>query len=100
MNVQTRRRAAALLEVLGVSLAGPLLMWWLRGLIGVSVTNPLTSLSVHTSDGELITASRQIFVLLIFQYAGYFLLIFPINWWYRRRGPAAYGLTKAGMATS
>jgi membrane protease YdiL (CAAX protease family) len=32
----------------------------------------------------------------MFQYAGYFLLIIPINWWYRRRGIKAYGLTKAG----
>ena len=98
MNGQTRRRAAALLEVLGVSLAGPLLMWGLRRLIGVSVTNPLDHLSVHTTDAELITASRQMFVLLMFQYAGYFLLIVPINWWYRRRGPASYGLTRAGRS--
>jgi len=35
-------------------------------------------------------------VLLIFQYAGYFLLIIPISWWRRRRGLAAYGLTRAG----
>jgi membrane protease YdiL (CAAX protease family) len=98
MNGQTRRRAAALLEVLGVSLAGPLVIWGLRRLIGVSVTNPLNNLSVNTSNAELITASRQMFVLLMFQYAGYFLLIFPINWWYRRRGPASYGLTKAGCS--
>jgi membrane protease YdiL (CAAX protease family) len=38
------------------------------------------------------------FVLLILQYVGYFLLIIPINWWHRRRGPAAYGLTKAGRS--
>jgi membrane protease YdiL (CAAX protease family) len=44
---------------------------------------------------ELITAARQFFVLLVFQYAGYFLLIIPIGWWYRRRGSSAYGLTKA-----
>lgn len=98
MNSQTRRRAAALLEVLGVSLAGPLVIWGIRRLIGVSVTNPLNNLSVHTTDAELITASRQMFVLLMFQYAGYFLLVFPINWWYRRRGPASYGLTRAGRS--
>ena len=98
MNGQTPRRASALLEVLGVSLAGPLMMWGLRRLIGASVTNPLNNLSVHTTDAELITASRQMFVLLMFQYAGYFLLIFPINWWYRRRGPASYGLTRAGCS--
>lgn len=98
MNSQVRRRAAALLEVLGVSLAGPLAIWGLRRLIGVSVTNPLNNLSVHATDADLIAASRQMFVLLMFQYAGYFLLILPINWWYRRRGPASYGLTKAGCS--
>jgi membrane protease YdiL (CAAX protease family) len=98
MNGQTRQRAAALLEVLGVSLAGPLLIWGLRRLMGVSVTNPLNNLNVHTTDAELVTASRQMFVLLMFQYTGYFLLIFPINWWYRRRGPVSYGLTRAGCS--
>jgi len=39
-----------------------------------------------------------LFVLLMLQYAGWFLLIIPINWWHRRRGPAAYGLTKAGRS--
>jgi hypothetical protein len=38
------------------------------------------------------------FVLLMFQYAGYFLLVLPINSWYRRRGPASYGLTRAGLS--
>jgi membrane protease YdiL (CAAX protease family) len=98
MNGRKLRRAAALLEVLGVSLAGPLVMWSLRRLIGISVTNPLNNLSVHATDADLITASRQLFVLLMFQYAGYFLLIFPINWWFRRRGPAFYGLTRAGLS--
>jgi membrane protease YdiL (CAAX protease family) len=94
--VMNGQRIAALLEVFGVSLTGPLLMWELRRLVGVSVTNPLTNLNAHVSNAELITASRQMFVLLIFQYAGYFLLILPINWWHRRRGAAAYGLTRAG----
>jgi membrane protease YdiL (CAAX protease family) len=31
-------------------------------------------------------------------YSSYFLLILPINWWYRRRGRAAYGLTRAGRS--
>jgi hypothetical protein len=36
------------------------------------------------------------FVLLMLQYAGYFLLTIPINWWHPRRGPAVYGLSRAG----
>jgi len=37
------------------------------------------------------------FLRLMLIYSGYFLLIIPINWWRRRQGPAAYGLTKAGI---
>jgi len=54
--------------------------------------------TARISNAELITATRQLFVLLLLQYAGYFLFIIPINWWHRRRGPAAYGLTRAGRS--
>lgn len=64
-------------------------------LLGIPVKNPLAELTSHTTGSGLITAARQLFVLLVLQYAGYFLLIIPIGWWYRRRGPSAYGLTKA-----
>ncbi len=90
-----QRRYAALLEVLGIFLVGGLVMSQLIRLSGIPVKNPLAELTAHTTGSELITAARQLFVLLLFQYAGYFLLIVPIGWWYRRRGPSAYGLTKA-----
>lgn len=90
-----RRRYAALFEVLGVFLVGGFVMSQLIRLSGIPVKNPLTELTTHTTGSELITAARELLVLLVFQYAGYFLLIVPIGWWYRRRGPSAYGLTKA-----
>jgi membrane protease YdiL (CAAX protease family) len=90
-----QRRYAALFEVLGVFLVGGLVMSQLIRLSGIPVKNPLTELTTHTTGSELITAARELLVLLIFQYVGYFLLIVPIGWWYRRRGPSAYGLTKA-----
>jgi membrane protease YdiL (CAAX protease family) len=96
MTRQHQRRVAAVLEVLGIFLAGGLVTDQLVRLSGIPVTNPLAGLTVHMSGSELITAARQLFILLIFQYAGYFLLIIPINWWHRRRGASAYGLTKAG----
>ena len=96
MKLQPQRRAAAVLEVFGVYVVAGLVTDQLVRLSGIALTNPLEKLSVHITGPELITASRQIFVLLMFQYAGYFLLIVPINWWHRRRGPAAYGLTTAG----
>lgn len=89
------RRYAALFEVLGVFLAGGLLMSQLIRLSGIPVKNPLTELTTHTTGNELLTATQELLVLLVFQYAGYFCLIVPIGWWYRRRGPAEYGLTKA-----
>ena len=93
---KSQRRAAACLEVLGIYLAGPVMMFGLRRMLGVQLTNPLNQLTAHATEAELVTASRQLFTLLLFQNSGYFLLAAPLNWWYRRRGPADYGLTKAG----
>ena len=99
MSVQARRRAAALLEVLGVYLTGAfledkivqLLVHWRL----ISTANPLDLLNAHSTDAQLLLASRQLFLALILTYGSYFLLIVPINWWYRRRGRVAYGLTRA-----
>ncbi len=100
VSIQTRRRTAALLEVLGVYLAGAflndkivqLLVHWHL----ISSTNPFDLLTTHTTDAELLVASRQLFLALLLIYISYFVLIIPINWWHRQRGPAAYGLTRAG----
>jgi membrane protease YdiL (CAAX protease family) len=94
--MKARQRTAALLEVFGIYLAGQLVTGLLIRLLGLRPANPLTSLTVGVTDAELITATGQLFVLLVLQYAGWFLLIIPINWWHRRRGPVAYGLTRAG----
>jgi membrane protease YdiL (CAAX protease family) len=100
MSVQTRRRAAALLEVLGIYLTGAFLSdqivkvlvhWHL-----ISTTNPFDLFTVHASNADLLVASRRLFLALMVLYGSYFVLIVPINWWYRRQGPAAYGLTQAG----
>jgi hypothetical protein len=98
MNGQTRRRAAALLEVLGVYLAGRLPMVELVRRSGVPVMNPLENLSAGITDAGLITASRQMFVVPMLQYAGCFPLIVPIDWWRRQRGLTVYGLTRAGRS--
>ena len=100
VNTQTLRRTAALLEVLGVFLTGVLLENGIEHLLLhwrlISSANPFDLLTAHTTNAELLGASRQFFLALILQYASYFMLIIPINWWYRRRGRAAYGLTRAG----
>ena len=96
-----QRRIAALCEVLGVYLAGGflndkivlLLVHWQF----ISPQNPFDLLTIHTTDAELLVASRQLFVALVCIYFSYFVLIIPINWWHRRSGAAAYGLTRAGL---
>jgi membrane protease YdiL (CAAX protease family) len=93
------RRAAALLEVFGVYLTGVLLpVVIVKLLLGFEVPNPLGHFTANISDAQLLTATRQMFVVLVLQYAGYFVLIIPINWWHRRRGPAAYGITRSGRS--
>ncbi len=94
--MNARRRAVALLEVLGVYLAGQLVTAQLIRLLGLRPSNPLASLTAGVTDTQLVTATGQVFGLLLLQYAGWFLLIIPINYWHRRRGPAAYGFTRAG----
>lgn len=62
----------------------------------ISPANPLGLLTADATNADLLVASRQLFLTLILLYGSYFLLIIPINWWYRRRGRVAYGLTRAG----
>jgi membrane protease YdiL (CAAX protease family) len=100
MSVETRRRAAALLEVLGIYLTGAFLSDQVVKLLThwhlISTTNPFDLLTVHATNDDLLVASRQLFLALVLLYGSYFVLIVPINWWYRRQGRAAYGLTRAG----
>jgi hypothetical protein len=75
MKAQSLRRAAALLEVLGVYLAGGIVTEQLSRLFGIPLDNPLGTFRREITNAELITASRQLFVILFLQYAGWFLLI-------------------------
>jgi membrane protease YdiL (CAAX protease family) len=96
--MNARRRLAALLEVLGVYLAAQLVTTFLIGMLGIQIGNPLERLTTDITNAELLTATRELFILMMLQYAGYFLLILPLSWCHRRRDPAAYGLTRAGRS--
>ena len=96
MSELSRRRAAAILEVFGIYVAAQLVTALLIHFLHLTPSNPLTTLNAQASNADLLIASQQMLVLLILQYVGFFLLIIPINWWRRRDGAAAYGLTKAG----
>jgi membrane protease YdiL (CAAX protease family) len=102
VNRLIRRRAAALLEVVGVYLTGAALndkiVQWLTDRQLISPQNPFSLLTARTSNAELLIASRQLFVALTLIYVSFFLLILPIDWWRRRRGPATYGLTRASRS--
>src|SRR5438552_6523838 len=90
-----RKRVTGLLEVFGVYASGQLVSRGLIRLFGIRPVNPLAHFTASVTDAQLLTATWQLFVLLVIQYAGWFALIVPINWWHRRSGPAAYGLTRS-----
>jgi membrane protease YdiL (CAAX protease family) len=92
-----RRKVAAVMEVFGVYLVGQLVMLLVARLAHIELANPLTHLTASASNADLLTASGQLTKLLLAQYAGWFLLIVPIGWWYRRTGLKEYGLTRAGL---
>jgi membrane protease YdiL (CAAX protease family) len=92
------RRIAALLEVLGVYVTGQYLVMLFVNALHLQIDNPLAHINAQITNTELLFAARDLFFLLWMQYAGWFLLIIPINWWHRRSGPAAYGLTRAGKS--
>jgi membrane protease YdiL (CAAX protease family) len=92
------RRIAALLEVFSVYVIGQYLVVLLANALHLQIDNPLAHINAQITDAELLFAARDLFLLLLVQYVGWFLLIVPINWWHRRSGLAAYGLTRAGKS--
>jgi membrane protease YdiL (CAAX protease family) len=102
VNTGVKRRAAALLEVLGVYLAGALLNARIVAFVThhqlISPQNPFALLTVHASNADLLVASRQLALALFFIYFSFFIIIVPLDRWRGRRGPATYGLTRAGIS--
>lgn len=64
-----RARVAALCEVLGVYLAGQVVMFLLAKGLGVSLANPLTTLTADADGATLVSATHALVRLLGFQYA-------------------------------
>jgi membrane protease YdiL (CAAX protease family) len=104
VKTEALKRIAALLEVLGVCLAAGALEDQLIRLLDhlqiVSVSNPFPLLTSHTTNADLLLASRRLLLIWVLQYGSYFALIVPLNWWYRRRGRKDYGVTRAGHSVN
>jgi len=62
------------------------------------LVDPFSLLSAHTSDSDLLLASKRLLLIWLLQYGSYFLLILPLGWWRGRGGSAAYGITRAGRS--
>lgn len=98
----TSGRLAALFEVLGVFLAAgvledkliEILARWHPGF----VADPFTLLSAHTSNADLLLASKRLSVIWLLQYGSYFLLIVPLSWWRKRGRLASFGTTCGGRS--
>jgi membrane protease YdiL (CAAX protease family) len=91
-----RARLAVLLEVLGVYLAGQLVMVVVLRVAGIAAVNPLTTLTVDVSGPDLVRKTHELVRLLVFQYVGWFLLILPVALWKRSASPRVFGFTKNG----
>ncbi len=91
-------RLAALLEVLGIFVAGNFAAAHLASLLGVK--------SIASSLQEALPATHPDFVafaidwtkVMFCQYACLLLPAFAIGWWRRRWGPTHYGVTTAGQS--
>ena len=87
------RKIAALLEVLGVFIAGNFTASYLGPLMGVK---PLGSFLQPAAEPDFIAMSVGWLQMVCVQYACLLLPAFAIGWWRRRLGLAHYGVTRAG----
>ena len=87
-------RLAALLEVVGVFVAGTVLARWIsRGLnLGPGSLRSLTP----GEQPDFFSLSGTTALNLLLRYGLIFILAFSVGWWHRRRRMAQYGVTMAG----
>lgn len=95
MKTGMTKRATALLEVLGVYLAGALLNDRIAEFITqhhlISSQNPFALLTIHASNADLLVASRQLVLVFFFIYFSFFVIIVPLDWWRGRGGQRSTG---------
>ena len=93
---QIRRRAAALLEVAGVFVAGNTAASWLGQWLGVRSLGPMLESALKAPEPDLVPLTWALLQALGVQYGCLLPLAFGIGWWHRRRTLSRCGLTTAG----
>ena len=88
-------RAAALLEVTGVFVAGNIAASYLGQWLGVRSLAPMLESALQTPAPDLVPLAAALLKALAVQYACLLPLAFGIGWWHRRRPSSGYGLTTA-----
>jgi hypothetical protein len=97
MNTITQKKIAAILEVFGIYAAGQLIAFVLATALGTPLYNPISDMTVQSTPLELRQITLRLLGVLFVQYAGWFIPIFLVGWWYRRRKPKQYGLTLSSL---
>ena len=102
VNGHATQRAAALLEVLGVYLGGALLSDWVVGVLTrrhvISSQSPFALLTLHSTNSDLLVASKQLALALVIIYLSFLVIIVPLDRSRGRRALATYGLARAGLS--
>jgi len=88
---------AALLEVLGIFVAGNFLAYHLDPLIGVKPLGSLFQAALNTPEPDYMAFSVGWAKVMSVYYACVLLPAFALGWWRRRWGLAHYGMTTAGQ---
>lgn len=97
MNEITQKKVAAILEVFGIYAAGQLIAFILAKVLGIPLYNPITDLTLQSTPLELQQITLKLLGVLFVQYAGWFIPIILVGWWYRQRKPKQYGLTLSSL---
>ena len=98
MNEITQKKVAAILEVFGIYAAGQLVAFILAKVLGIPLYNPITDLTLQSTPPELQQITLKLLGVLFVQYAGWFIPIILVGWWYRQRKPKQYGLTLSSLS--
>jgi membrane protease YdiL (CAAX protease family) len=92
------RKTAALLEVLGIFIAGNFTAGYLGPLLGVKPLGALFQSAFNSTEPDFVTLSIGWFQVVSVQYACLLLPAFAVGWWRRRWGLAHYGVTTGGQS--